>query len=109
MDEWNRPTPIVFSDEKVEARLLSLVLLSGNPTQHVTSRLDTFKKLNDNPVNIFHRANVGERQFFQQQKCWQDDGVQCWPRVECTKITFSANTDKLRFASVWPTLKFQTL
>ena len=51
------------------------------------------------PVNIFHLANVGERQFFQQQKCWQDDGVQSWPRVECTKISFSAHTDKLRFAS----------
>ena len=48
----------------------------------------------------FSSSQRWRKAVFQQQKCWQDDGVQCWPRVECTKITFSANTDKLRFASV---------
>ena len=45
-------------------------------------------------------ANVGERQFSISRNVGKMMGVQCWPRVECTKITFSGNIDKLRFASV---------
>ena len=54
----------------------------------------------DVPSKYFSSSQRWQKAVFQQQKCWQDDGVQSWPRVGCTKITFSANIDKLRFASV---------